>query len=188
MALVSGNVRSGITGALYVNATEAGNAPTSHNSALHANFKELGYVSEDGVTESRDMSTSQLKAWQNGAVLRENVTEANYRYSFVLLETKKETVELFYGQSVTDSDGSIVIVPGKTGGRKSFVIDIVDGAAIERTYIPSGEVTEVGDKVYKNDELVGYEMTITAYPHQSLTAGSDTGNAKKWYSTLVVTP
>jgi hypothetical protein len=37
-----------------------------------------------------------------------------------------------------------------------------------RTYIPAGEVTEVGDKVYASGEPVGYEITITAYPDASI--------------------
>ena len=42
------------------------------------------------------------------------------------------------------SEGNFTIVPSNTGGRRSFIIDVVDGSELIRTYIPQGEVTEVG--------------------------------------------
>ena len=33
-----------------------------------------------------------------------------------------------------------------------------------RIIIPYGEVTERGDISYKSDEMIGYEITISAYP------------------------
>lgn len=150
-------------------------------------FTGLGFVSEDGVTETRDRSSDDLKAWQNAATVRTVITDAKLTYQFTLIETKKETVELYYGTTVTAaaSDGSFVIVPANTGGRRSFVIDVVDGAELMRTYIPSGEVTEVGDKVYASGEAIGYEVTITAYPDASITdAEGNAGAARQWSTAL----
>jgi hypothetical protein len=178
----SANVRSAITGAVYVGAV-ATPAPTTHISTLNAALKDLGYVSEDGVAETRDRTTKSIQAWQNGDKVREVVTEAGLSYKFVLLETKKETVETFYGSAVNPTDGSIIIVPANTGGRKAWVVDVIDGTSFIRTWIPQGEITEVGDLVYQNGEPIGYEHTLTAYPDATLG-----GTAKKWYSDLVVTP
>jgi hypothetical protein len=141
-------------------------------------------VSEDGVTETRDRSSNDIKAWQNGATVRTVVTDSGLTYTFTLLETKKETVELYYGTTVTQSasEGNFVIVPANTGGRKSFIIDVIDGAELIRTYIPQGEVTEVGDRVYANGEPIGYEVTITTYADSTIS-----GNAKV-YATALKTP
>ena len=179
MALNSGKVRVAVTGAVSVGPTST-TAPTGTASAL-TGFTDLGYVSEDGVTETRDRSTDTIKAWQNGATVRTVVTEGSLTYTFTMIETKKETVELAYGSTVTQSvsEGNFVIVPTNTGGRKSFVIDVVDGAELERVYIPEGEVTEVGDKVYANGEPIGYEVTVTAYENSTIS-----GNAKVWATAL----
>lgn len=179
MALDSDNVRVAVTGEVMVGATSA-TAPTGTGGST-TGFTGLGYVSEDGVTETRDRSVDNLKAWQNGATVRTVVTDSNLTYAFTLLETKLETIELFYGAEVTQavSEGNFVIDAGSTGGRKSFIIDVVDGAELLRVYIPSGEITEVGDVVYSNGEPIGYEMTVTAY-----TSSAISGNAKVWATAL----
>lgn len=179
MALSSANVRVAVTGEISVGATTAA-APTGTSGAL-TGFTGLGYVGEDGVTESRDRSTDDIKAWQNGDTVRTLVTDGSLKYNFQLLETTKAAVELAYGSTVTQTvtDGSFVIVPTSTGGRKSFVIDVVDGSNIRRIYIPEGEVTEVGDTVYAGGEAIGYEVTITTYPNSTIG-----GNAKVWATSL----
>lgn len=188
MALVAANARVAITGVVSIgDGTQT--APTDSGTALGTGWTDLGYVSEDGVTETRDRSTNTIRAWQNGDTLREVVTESTLTYAMTFAETKAATVELFYGNTVDDTDGSIVIVPSSTGGRHPFVIDVVDGDETIRTYIPDGEVTEVGDQTYVNGELIGYEVTITCYPSSTIQdADGNPGAAVKFYSGLVVTP
>jgi hypothetical protein len=139
------------------------------------------------VTETRDRSSDTIKAWQNAATVRTVVTDATLTYAFTLIETKKETVELYYGTAVTQTTahGELTIVPANTGGRKSFILDVIDGDEVIRTYIPAGEVTEVGDKVYASGEPVGYEVTITAYPDSSIKdADGNDGAARQWATSL----
>lgn len=176
MALDSSNVRVAVTGAVY-RAPTATAAPTSADSALNVAFVDLGYVSDDGVTETRDRTTNQIRAWQNADLVREVVTDSALSYQFTLIETKEAVVELFYGASVDGADGSIDIVPSATGGRQSFVIDVVDGDDLIRVYLPSAEITEVGDQVYQSGEAIGYQVTVTGYPVSGVTA-------TKFYSAL----
>jgi len=179
MATNSQNVRVAVTGAVSVGDTDA-TAPTGTSGAL-TGFSDLGLIGEDGVTESRGRSTNDIKAWQGGALVRTVVTDGTLTYHFIMLETSKATAELFYGAtSVADvSDGSLVIVPTSTGGRKSFVLDVIDGSELLRVYVPQGEVTEVGDRVYQNGEAIGYEVTVTAYLDATLG-----GAAKVWMTAL----
>lgn len=181
MTLTADNVRAPISGAVYV-APSGSTAPTDAATAPAAAYKDLGYVSEDGVAEARDRSTSDIIAWQNADKVRTVVTEAGMTLTLTLIETKKETVELYYGTKLA-SDGSIVIVPSETGGRQSFIVDFVDGTDVVRMYIPSGEITEVGEQTLATGDPVGYEVTITCYPDDSIT-DPDTGkagSAKKFY-------
>jgi hypothetical protein len=59
--------------------------------------------------------------------------------------------------------------------QRGFGFDVIDGDYQRRIYLPLAEVTERGDITYKSDELIGYEMTVTAYP------GSDGVSVKRWF-------
>lgn len=182
MSLDATNVRVAVTGAVY-SASKTAAAPTTATSALGVDYKDLGYVSDGGVTETRDRSTNQIRAWQNSALVREPVTESSIRYSFTLIETKAETIEQYYGTAVA-ADGSVKIDPGKTGGRRRYVLDVIDGDEVIRVFIPDGEVTEVGDQVYVNGDPIGYEITVTGY---AVNDEDESYSAIKWYSSLDTT-
>ena len=180
MSTVSSNVRVAGSGEVSVGATSA-TGPTD-TGTLPVGFTGLGYLSEDGTTETRDRSVTDIKGWQNAETVRSIVTDANLTYTFRMIETKKETVELFYGTTVTQSaaNGNYVIIPANTGGRKSFIIDVIDGANLKRIYIPQGEVTETGDVVYNNSGTpIGYEVTIKTYADSTIG-----GNAEVWDTAL----
>lgn len=180
MALNSANTGVAVTGEVSV-APTATAAPIDTTTALNVAFVGLGYVGEDGITESHDRSTDDIKAWQNSATVRTVVTDSSLKYSFTLIETTKAVVETALGVTVTQTapNGAYVIVPSSTGGQKSFVIDIVDGANVKRIYIPNGEVTELGDTTYSSGEAIGFEVTITTYPNATIS-----GNAKVWDTRL----
>lgn len=160
MALTADNVVVGITGKVYAGPTTAA-APTGAEATLAVDFVDLGYVSTDGVEFSTDRSTSQIRAWQNADLVREVVTEATVTYSFMLLESNQEVIEAYFGSAMTD--GKIELNPSATGGRKSFVIDIVDGDKAIRHYIPSGEILTVESQTVANGEALMYGVTVTAY-------------------------
>lgn len=179
MATNSSNVRVAGSGEISVGATTA-LAPTDTGS-VPTGFAGLGYLSEDGFTESRERSIEDLKGWQNGTTVRSVVTDANLTYSFTMIETNKDTVELFYGTTVTQSatEGNYVIVPAETGGRKSFILDVIDGDNLKRIYVPQGEVTETGEVQYAGGQPIGYEVTITTYADSTIG-----GNAEVWDTAL----
>ncbi len=159
MALTADNVVVGITGKVYVGATSA-TAPTSSTATL-TGFTELGYVSADGVTFSTDKSTNQIRAWQNADLVRETITEGTVTYAFTLLETTEEVIEAYFGSPMVN--GKVQLNPNSTGGRKSYVIDVVDGAKAIRHYVPSGEILSIEAQTIQNGEAVAYGVTVTAY-------------------------
>lgn len=164
MALDSDNVRVAVTGAVYVAPTGT-TGPNYADDTLDAGFTDLGYVSADGIVETIDRSTEQIRSWQDGSLVREITSEGTYSVELTFIETNQDVVELYYGASL--SSGSINIDPRSSGGRQSFVIDVIDGTSIERTYISSGEITSVGERTLASGEAIGYTVTITAYADAS---------------------
>jgi hypothetical protein len=180
MANDASKVAVAVTGSVY-KAPLATAAPTSQASSLNVAFLDLGYIGEDGVTQTLPGAgdVNQIKAWQNGATVRtiRSASEDLPTFSFVALETNKTTLETYYGTTVTQTatEGSLVYNSQSVRTSYSWVIDVVDGAELERIYIPDGVVTEVGDRVYANGEPIGYEVTIEANYNTTLS-----GNAKLW--------
>lgn len=160
MALSAENVNVAVTGKVYVGPTTS-TAPTTSDSTL-TGFTELGYVSAEGITvNTADRSTNQIRAWQDSALVREVVTEATTSVQMMLLESNEEVIETYFGATIVG--GKVSVNPSSTGGRKSFVIDVVDGDDVIRYYIPSGEVTAVDAQTLANGEALMYGVTITAY-------------------------
>jgi hypothetical protein len=166
MTLNASNVRVALTGAAYVG-PPASVLPATPEAMWGTGFVDLGYISEDGITEAHDDEVTEHKAWQNGAVVRTDITGSKATFSFTLIETTAAGVGLYYkGTPVTGEDDGPATVEIRTPSPdpRTFGFDVIDGLEVIRTTIAIGQVTERGEIVYKNDEPVGYELTVTAYP------------------------
>lgn len=160
-------------------------APVDADTALAVDWLGVGYLSDDGVVETRERSTSNIVAWQNADVVRSVTTESSITVNFTMIETNENSIELYYGAAVDATTGSVFIVPADSGGRRSMIVQYIDGDKQVRLFIPEGEVTEVGDLTLASGEPVGYEVTITGYPSASLLdAQGRPASAQKWWSEL----
>ena len=61
--------------------------------------------------------------------------------------------------------GITVKANSKEAESNAYVIDMLlrDGGA-KRIVIPSGKITAIGDITYADGSLIGYDITISAYP------------------------
>ena len=139
--------------------------PTDATTALAAAFKNLGYVSEDGVTNSLSKETTEIKEW-GGATVDNVQTGYTDTFSLTFIESMNvDTLKAIYGDSnVTEASGAITVtVNASEAPAGVYVIDMVmKGNKLKRIVIPNGKVSELGDIVYKADEAVGYDVTIAA--------------------------
>ena len=139
--------------------------PTDATTALATAFKNLGYVSEDGVTNSLSKKTTEIKEW-GGAVVDNVQTGYTDTFSLTFIESMNvDTLKAIYGNSnVSESSGAITVtVNASEAPAGVYVIDMVmKGNKLKRIVIPNGKVSELGDIVYKADEAVGYDVTISA--------------------------
>jgi hypothetical protein len=159
-----------IGGAYY--APTATVAPTDGTTALNVAFVGLGYISEDGLTESVERNTDKKRAW-GGDVVKIVQTEFGAQIKLTLIETlNSDVLKATYGDSnVTTTAPSAtkgtehkVKVNGSVLPQKSWVFAIRDDPATIRLYIPKGQVTEIGEVTYTDSDLTGYELTIDCFP------------------------
>lgn len=139
--------------------------PTDATTELNAAFKELGFVSDDGATNANSPETESVYAWGGTPVL-DTVGERPDTWKLKFIETlNPEVQKLVYGdKNVTVTTDLIKVAAGATDlGEASFVIDtMLKGGALRRIVIPNGSLSELGDIVYKDDEPIGYEVTLSA--------------------------
>jgi hypothetical protein len=175
--------RVGITGAISKGPVGS-TAPTDATTTLAVAFVDTGAISEDGVTLTLPGAgdTNTLRMWQNGAAVRTLRTPSDDlpQLQFVMLETSKANVELYFDTTVTQtaSHGTFDYTV-KLPTPFAFVLDVLDGAEHHRFHIPRGLRAEVGDLVYKNDEPIGYEVTLDI--EKDATAGY---NLRGWMTDL----
>lgn len=168
------NVSTGkpkVSGAIY-RAPVGTTLPTSASATLAGAFNELGYVSEDGVKNSNEPSTENIKAW-GGAVVLVVQTEKKDEWTFKLIESLNPNVlETVYGASnvnysVVNGTISVSAKPDQLEDA-SYVIDtVMKGGALKRVVIPKGSLSNLAEIVYKDNEAIGYEITVSALPDSS---------------------
>lgn len=132
-------------------------APT----APHA---EVGWISEDGISEERSQDATSFRAWQGGQVVRRKITSTEDTFSFQALESNAVTHGLRYrGQVATVASGvaTTVVRNQSVTDERAWVIDKVDGSITDRYVIPSGAYELSGTIVSRNDEMTVFEFTIT---------------------------
>lgn len=156
-----------IGGSVHV-ATIGTALPTDATSKLNEAFKDLGYISEDGVKNNNSPSTEQIKAW-GGDVVLNTQTEKKDTVQFKLIEgLNVEVLKAVYGDGNVEGDLDTGITIKANSGEiedKSYVIDMVlKGGVLKRIVIPQASLTELGEITYKSSEPVGYEVTLAALP------------------------
>lgn len=142
--------------------------PTDATTALDNAFKCLGYVSEDGVTNSNSPETEAIKAWGGDTVLQV-LTSKEDTFQFTLIEAMNlDVLKTVYGASnVTGTlQAGITITANATPPEAAvYVIDMVyNNSHVKRVVMPAAFVSEVGDITYADGEAVGYETTLTCTP------------------------
>lgn len=159
MTTTADNVRVGVTGSVYV-ADTGTTLPLNAAANLDAGFDDVGYISDDGVTQSINEDITDIKAWQNGDVVRKVQTSHDLTYQFNMLETSETTLGLFYGNYTAGT----VEITGTQLDHHAWVLNVVDGDDHIRIVIPDGQITERGDVVFQNEDAVMYPVTVTCFP------------------------
>lgn len=170
MPLTDSAVFTAAKGYIYTGAVDA-TAPTPQaiydfvdQSTTLTGFTLIGHTSRDDLPEfGFDGGDTEARGtWQNEA-LRTVVTEAAVDYvTFNLVQFDADTLELYYGQNNTQSDGSYGLA-GAPGGatEASFVIVVVDGPRKMGFWSPKVELRREDAITMAVDEFSALPMRAT---------------------------
>lgn len=157
-------------GAIYRAALNS-KLPTTYSETLDPAFKNLGYVSEDGVTNENSPSGDKVKAWGGTTVMNYSEDKPD-TFKLKLIEAfNPEVLKTIYKEKyVTVAENGDISVTATSEDMDQFawVIDmILKGGRAKRIVIPIASITEMEEIVYKDTEPVGYGITLSAEPDNS---------------------
>ena len=142
--------------------------PTDATTKLAETFKCLGYVSDEGVTNSNNPESDEIKAW-GGDIVTSLQTAKPDKWKFKLLESlNTEVHKTVYGDTNVTGDLDTGVTIKANSGEQiacSYVIDmILKGQYLKRIVIPNATIAELGDIVYVDGKAIGYDVTLYAVP------------------------
>jgi hypothetical protein len=132
----------------------------------------LGYIGEDGLTETIDRSTDKVKAW-GGDVVKVVQTDFSVSYAFTFYESINANV-----LKAVHGDGNVDLTPATAAHgtrtttkinseelpKSEWFFEVRDGQAKIRIYVPIGQITAVGEVNYNDGAVIGYPVTLEAFP------------------------
>ncbi|URN11371.1 phage tail protein [Streptomyces radiopugnans] len=182
MALNADNVRVGLTGRIYM-APKGTAAPTDLTTAWAAEWRDLGYMSDDGVSLEYSTDVEDINAWQSLSPVRRVLTGVDFTLGFTAIELKADTITLYFpGSSLTTStDVHTLTIPAAPDSSEfAFGLEWEDGTIVNRLVIPRGEVTERGAVTVGRSAAVGLEMTVSAYASSAPEIATWLSNDPAW--------
>lgn len=156
-----------VGGAMYV-APAGTELPTDATTALATAFKSLGYISEDGLTNSNSPESEEIKAW-GGDIVLTPITGRPDTYSVKLIESLNvDVLKMAYGDdNVTGTlETGITVKANATDLEEHpIVVDmILRNGVLKRICIPSAKVSEIGEISYTDADASGYDLTLSCQP------------------------
>ena len=146
--------------------------PTTASATLNSAFVCLGYASDDGVVNAKSRETTEIKAWGGDTVASPQTGKTDQLKMKLIESLNKNVLSVVHGSSNvsgTLESGLTIHENSKELDHGCWVIDtVLTGNAMRRIVVPDGKITEIGDVAYKDNEVIGYDITVTCYPSSAL--------------------
>ena len=129
------------------------------------------YVSEDGLTLTPSMSTTDIKDW-SGSTVRKVLESFDGTLSWTMISTNKDALAIVFGSdnvtSVTASTAHGAQAQAALGAylpeEQAWVFLMKDGDARVVVAVPDGQITEVGEVTFASNAAIGWQVTLSCYP------------------------
>ena len=148
--------------------------PTTIAAVPNVAFKDLGYISEDGLSIAQSSTWETIKDW-GGDQIRKFLSEFTGTMNFAMNETRTDVLKFVYGTAnvavtaATVSTGTLhtVLLNSKEPDRASLVANILDGPRKVRITAALCQVTERKDLQFSRTAPVQHGVTVETYPDAS---------------------
>lgn len=141
--------------------------PTDAAGNLNKAFTKLGYVNQDGLTNSVEMESDTVSAW-GGDIILTTKTSRTETFQFTLVQAlDPDVLKEVYGPDNVSGDLASGITINHNSAEmphRAFVFDmLMTGNALKRIVVPDAQVTEVAEVKHVDGEPISYTVTLTCY-------------------------
>ena len=142
--------------------------PTDASTAPGVEFKDSGYITEDGCTLADAQTWNDIKDW-GGDTVRKIKIASDVTLATSFLELNADSAKAGFGDAnVTDTGGKLAIkLTTAEPERKAWLVNMLDGEKYLRIVIPDGQVTDRGDMTFTRQGAVTIPVTIACAPDAS---------------------
>lgn len=141
--------------------------PTDASTALAEAYKCLGYVSEEGLKNNLDRSRQEIKAWGGDTVmLLDNSVDDTFKYMLIECLNVEVLKHVYGSDNVTEDNGkiSVDVTDMPAAEEHVLVIETILKDHLKRIILPRAAVKEVAEIEYVDDDVIGYDTTVTCMP------------------------
>lgn len=167
MAVNLALIRAYTNGAVYT--TDPGvvgpTLPTNGSSTPAVAFKEIGALSDAGISEATEQERTDVFIWQNNTLARRIPGQFTKTYTIAAAETSLLTLGVqFAGSTVTSTtEGASVAEKPPTSDVRAWILHGIDGTKAQRIVLPQAEVTSRGEVVWSAEGITVFEWELSAY-------------------------
>ena len=144
---------------------------TTSGVALDQAFTGDEYVSEDGLTLTPSMSTTDIKDW-SGSIVRKVLESFDGTLSWTMISTNEGALGVAFGAdhittnaaAQTHGKQMMVELGAHLPEAQSWVFLMKDGDARIVVLVPNGQVTEVSEVTFAANAAIGWGVTLSTYP------------------------
>ncbi len=145
--------------------------PDDATSTLDAAFICMGYLSTDGLKNNNSKESTEIKAWGGDTVAIPTTGHTDTFEGTFIESLNTEVLKAAHGAANVSGDLANGISISANASDESEYVYVADmllhGNVKKRVVIPCGRISAVGEITYKDDEVVGYPLTITGLPDSS---------------------
>lgn len=137
-------------------------------------FEGDEYVSEDGLTLSPSMSTSDIKDW-SGSTVRKVLESFDGTLQWTMISTNAGAMGVAFGAGYVDTEAATaehgaqmkVSLGAHLPEAQSWVFLMKDGDSRIVIEVPNGQITEVADVTFAANAAIGWQVTLACYPDEN---------------------
>lgn len=176
------NIFKAVTSALFIAPQSAELVDSIYDTAggellaLPDGYQPIGWVDgDDGATWARETDNSETIGHGSAYPVRTDITKDTTTFQCKFLETNAATLGLIYNQpnmqaNLDQASRTITVDQALTPPKINYRFLAIgrDGAGADAIYfvrlMPSATISEYGDTTWNNEDVPGFDVTLTAEP------------------------